>query len=156
MTINWNGAELNLGSLAVLAAITFLINAASTILDRLFWTNGLKERIGLIKEMSELAANGMLPEKVSSQYIEDATQWIESHVTKRNFLSMLVGTFVRGSLFLYFAMAAGVFQLLDKLNKGASCSELANWAVAYLIGTFAIEGFLATFRPLVKPLSKRN
>lgn len=31
MTINWNGAELNLGSLAALAAITFLINAASTI-----------------------------------------------------------------------------------------------------------------------------
>ena len=27
MTINWNGAELNLGSLAALAAITFLINA---------------------------------------------------------------------------------------------------------------------------------
>ena len=77
MTISWNGAELNLGSLAALAAITFLINAASTILDRLFWTNGLKERIGLIKEMNELAASGMLPKKVRSQYIEDATRWIE-------------------------------------------------------------------------------
>lgn len=156
MTINWNGAELNLGSLAALAAITFLINTASTILDRLFWTNGLKERIGLIKEMNELAASGMLPKKVCSQYIEDTTRWIESHVTKRNFLSMLVGTFVRGSLFLYFAMFAGLLQVIDKLSKGASFSELADWAVVYLIGTFAIEGFLATFRPLVKPLSKRN
>lgn len=156
MTINWNGAELNLGSLAALAAITFLINAASTILDRLFWTNGLKERIGLIKEMNELADSGMLPKKVSSQYIEDATRWIESHVTKRNFLSMLVGTFVRGSLFLYFAMVAGFLQVIDKLSKGASLSDLVDWAVVYLIGTFAIEGFLVTFCPLVKPLSKRN
>lgn len=156
MTINWNGAELNLGTLAALAAITFLINAASTILDRFFWTNGLKERLGLIKEMSELAASGILPDKVSSQYIEDATRWIESHVTKRNFLSMLVGTFVRGSLFLYSAMAVGLLQVLYKLSKGASWSELADWTIFFLIGTFAIEGLLATFRPLVKPLSKRN
>ena len=106
--------------------------------------------------MNELADSGMLPKKVSSQYIEDATRWIESHVTKRNFLSMLVGTFVRGSLFLYFAMVAGFLQVIDKLSKGASLSDLVDWAVVYLIGTFAIEGFLVTFRPLVKPLSKRN
>ena len=156
MSINWDGAQLDISAMVILAAIAFVLNAASTIVDNLFWTKGIRNRITNIRELKVLSGTGVISEKIYESYRAEASDWIEKHATKRNFASMIIGSLVRGSLALYIALFLGAFQLFTQINNGVAVTTLLNNAIAYIIISFAIEGAFVTFRPLVKPLSKRN
>ncbi len=55
MSINWDGAQLDISAMVILAAIAFVLNAASTIVDNLFWTRGIRNRITNIPRVANRA-----------------------------------------------------------------------------------------------------
>lgn len=68
MSINWDGAQLDISAMVILAAIAFVLNAASTIVDNLFWTKGIRNRITNIRELKELSGTGVISEKIYESY----------------------------------------------------------------------------------------
>lgn len=135
-----------------IVVVAFVLKIADTVASRLLW------RDGTIKDMQILSALRDLGEDaLYSEYRKSVRKRILDKAHGYNAAALTLGILVRSVPGIVIALMAFFINLIYAITaSSAEISEIPGSLASYLLAGLVIEGFLATVRPFVKPLSGRS